>query len=61
MDASLAERLATFADAVRTQWPTFSDAAERLVRRLRERELEKPHLKRATPCRRLSFRMKWGN
>jgi peroxiredoxin len=36
MDASLAERLATFAEAVRTRWPAFSDAAERLVRRLRE-------------------------
>jgi peroxiredoxin len=36
MDASLAERLATFAEAVRTQRPTFSDAVERLVRRLRE-------------------------
>jgi peroxiredoxin len=36
MDASLAERLATFAEAVRTQWPAFSDAAERLVTRLRE-------------------------
>ena len=36
MDASLAERLATFAEAVRTQRPAFSDAVERLVRRLRE-------------------------
>ncbi|MGC2078838.1 MAG: peroxiredoxin-like family protein [Xanthobacteraceae bacterium] len=36
MDASLAERLATFAEAVRTRRPAFSDAAERLVRRLRE-------------------------
>ena len=36
MDASLAERLATFAEAVRTRWPDFSDAVERLVRRLRE-------------------------
>ena len=36
MDASLAERLATFAEAVRTQWPAFGDAVERLVRRLRE-------------------------
>ena len=36
MDASLAERIATFAEAVRTQRPTFSDAVERLVRRLRE-------------------------
>jgi peroxiredoxin len=35
MDASLAERLATFAEAVRTQRPALSDAAERLVRRLR--------------------------
>jgi peroxiredoxin len=36
MDASLAERLATFAGAVRSRWPDFSDAVERLVRRLRE-------------------------
>jgi peroxiredoxin len=36
MDASLAERLATFAEAVRTQRPAFSDAVERLVGRLRE-------------------------
>ena len=36
MDASLAERLATFAEAVRTQRPAFSDAIERLVKRLRE-------------------------
>jgi peroxiredoxin len=36
MDASLAERLATFAEAVRVQRPAFSDAVERLVRRLRE-------------------------
>jgi hypothetical protein len=36
MDASLAERLAAFAEAVRTQRPDFSDAVERLVRRLRE-------------------------
>jgi peroxiredoxin len=36
MDASLGERLATFAEAVRTRWPAFNDAAERLVRRLRE-------------------------
>jgi hypothetical protein len=36
MDASLAERLATFAEAVRTQRPAFGDAVERLVRRLRE-------------------------
>jgi peroxiredoxin len=36
MDASLAERLATFAEAVRTQRPAFSEAVERLVRRLRE-------------------------
>ena len=36
MDASLAERLATFAQAVRTQRPAFGDAVERLVRRLRE-------------------------
>ena len=36
MDASLAERLATFAEAVRTQRPAFSDAVERLVKRLRE-------------------------
>jgi len=36
MDASLAERLATFAEAVRTRRPDFSDAVERLVRRLRE-------------------------
>ena len=28
MDASLAERLATFAEAVRTQRPAFSDAVE---------------------------------
>jgi peroxiredoxin len=35
-DASLAERLATFAEAVRTQWPAFGDAVERLVRRLQE-------------------------
>ena len=34
MDASLAERLATFAEAVRTQRPAFGDAVERLVRRL---------------------------
>jgi peroxiredoxin len=36
MDASLSERLATFAEAVRTRSPDFSDAVERLVRRLRE-------------------------
>ncbi len=36
MDASLGERLATFAKAVRTQRPALSDAVERLVRRLRE-------------------------
>jgi peroxiredoxin len=36
MDASLGERLATFAEAVRTRWPAFNDAAERLVMRLRE-------------------------
>jgi len=36
MDASLAERLETFAEAVRTQWPGFSEAVERLVTRLRE-------------------------
>jgi peroxiredoxin len=36
MDASLAERLAIFAEAVRTRWPDFSEAVERLVRRLRE-------------------------
>jgi peroxiredoxin len=36
MDASLGERLATFAEAVRSRWPAFNDAAERLVRRLRE-------------------------
>ena len=36
MDASLAKRLATFAEAVRTQRPDFSDAVERLVRRLSE-------------------------
>jgi len=36
MDASLAERLATFAEAIRTQRPAFGDAVERLVNRLRE-------------------------
>ena len=36
MDASLAERLASFAQAVRTLRPAFGDAVERLVRRLRE-------------------------
>lgn len=36
MDASLAERLATFAEAVRIHRPEFSEAVERLVRRLRE-------------------------
>ena len=36
MDASLAERLATFAQAVHTQRPAFGDAVERLVSRLRE-------------------------
>jgi peroxiredoxin len=36
MDASLAERLAAFAEAVRIQRPAFSDAVERLVKRLRE-------------------------
>jgi hypothetical protein len=36
MDASLAERLATFAEAVRTQRPAFGDAVERLVGRLRK-------------------------
>jgi peroxiredoxin len=36
MDASLGERLATFAEAVRTRWPAFNDTAERLVMRLRE-------------------------
>ena len=36
MDASLAERLAAFAEAVRIQRPAFSDAVERLVIRLRE-------------------------
>jgi len=36
MDASLAERLAAFAEAVRAQRPEFSDAVERLVSRLRE-------------------------
>jgi peroxiredoxin len=36
MDASLAERLATFAQAVRVQRPAFNDAVERLVKRLRE-------------------------
>jgi peroxiredoxin len=36
MDASLAERLAAFAEAVRTQRPDFSAAVERLVSRLRE-------------------------
>ena len=39
MDASLAERLATFAQAVRTLRPAFGDAVERLVGRLRERSL----------------------
>jgi peroxiredoxin len=36
MDASLAERLSAFAEAVRVQGPAFGDAVERLVRRLRE-------------------------
>jgi peroxiredoxin len=36
MDGSLAERLATFAEAIRTQRPVFGDAVERLVSRLRE-------------------------
>ena len=36
MDASLAERLAAFAEAVRAQRPDFSAAVERLVSRLRE-------------------------
>jgi peroxiredoxin len=36
MDASLAERLAAFAEAVRERRPSFTDAVERLVARLRE-------------------------
>jgi peroxiredoxin len=36
MDGSLAERLTTFAEAVRSQRPAFGDAVERLVSRLRE-------------------------
>jgi peroxiredoxin len=36
MDGSLAQRLATFAEAIRFQRPAFGDAVERLVSRLRE-------------------------
>jgi peroxiredoxin len=36
MDASLAERLATFAGAVRERRPAFNDAVDRLVARLRQ-------------------------
>jgi peroxiredoxin len=36
MDASLTERLAKFAEAVRERRPSFSDAVERFVARLRE-------------------------
>jgi peroxiredoxin len=36
MDASLNERLQTLADGVRTLSPTFADAVERLVNRLRQ-------------------------
>jgi peroxiredoxin len=38
MDASLAERLQAFADAVRRLGPHFQDAVDRLVSRLREHE-----------------------
>ena len=36
MESSLAERLASFADAVRTQRPLFTEAVDRLVKRLQE-------------------------
>ena len=36
MEGSLAERLASFADAVRTQRPLFTEAVDRLVKRLQE-------------------------
>jgi len=39
MDASLAERLQTFADAVQTLNPSFAEAVERLVLRLQESEV----------------------
>ena len=39
MDASLAERLQAFADAVRRLGPHFQDAVDRLVSRLTEHEV----------------------
>src|ERR1700756_2114528 len=39
MDASLAERLQAFADAVRRLGPNFQDAVDRLVTRLKEHDV----------------------
>src|SRR5262249_44927187 len=39
MDASLAERLQTFADAVRRHGPDFQEAVDRLVTRLKEHDV----------------------
>jgi hypothetical protein len=61
MDASLAERLATFAQAVRIQRPAFSDAVECLVRRLRESGVGEAAPKPGDPMPPLSFRTKPGN
>ena len=42
MDASLAERLAVMADAVRKWWPMGTEAVDRLVRRLQQSGVAKP-------------------